>query len=201
MPSSVTLLHGALRMESYIAITKIRCVRSLIILSVCPSSRLSTLFVTYRDDWFGILHSWADSKKKSNLVLSVFKPGVNSVPWLGNLNMLGLADQPTASLPYKTLSLPVPVTDKKSYSSSAPSWLRQSTLQSDIQKLLRYGRKLPEKLNVFYKVSYPFSICPIHPLSSLSPSLSASLRLSPSLSVSLRLSLSLTHKKKHNHKK
>ena len=33
------------------------------------------------------------------------------------------------------------------------SWLRQASLQSDIQKLLRYGKKLPDKLNIFYKVS------------------------------------------------
>lgn len=41
-------------------------------------------------DWFGILYSWADSKKKSNLMLTVLEPGSNSVPWLGNFNYLGL---------------------------------------------------------------------------------------------------------------
>ena len=29
----------------------------------------------YREEWFGMLYSWADSKKKSNLMLSVFEPG------------------------------------------------------------------------------------------------------------------------------
>jgi hypothetical protein len=28
-----------------------------------------------RDDWYGMLSSWADNKKKSNLVLSLFEPG------------------------------------------------------------------------------------------------------------------------------
>lgn len=27
------------------------------------------------DNWFGLLYSWADSKKKSNLMLSIFEPG------------------------------------------------------------------------------------------------------------------------------
>ena len=28
-----------------------------------------------RENWFGILYSWADSKKKSSLMLSLFEPG------------------------------------------------------------------------------------------------------------------------------
>ena len=103
-----------------------------------------------------MLHSWADSRKKSNLVLSVFKPGVYSVPWLGSFTMLNSIPNQTEPIPgvvvQQLSGLPVPVTEKKSYSSTSPSWLRQTTLQSDVQKLLRYGRKLPDKLNVFYKV-------------------------------------------------
>ena len=109
-----------------------------------------------RDQWFGMLHSWADSRKKSNLLLSVFKPGLDSVPWLGSfklLNCMPSQTEPIRGVVVQQLpGLPVPVEGKKSYSSSSPSWLRQSTLQSDVQKLLRYGRKLPDKLNVFYKV-------------------------------------------------
>lgn len=41
-------------------------------------------------NWFGMLYSWADSKKKSNLMLSTFKYGVDSISWLGNLNHLGV---------------------------------------------------------------------------------------------------------------
>ena len=29
-----------------------------------------------RENWFGMIYSWADSKKKSNLMLSIFKPGM-----------------------------------------------------------------------------------------------------------------------------
>lgn len=47
-----------------------------------------------------MLHSWADSKKKSNLVLTTFCPGEN-ISWLGNMQKLG----PAAELdinPYQT---------------------------------------------------------------------------------------------------
>ena len=104
-----------------------------------------------------MLHSWADSRKKSNLVLSVFKPGLDSVPWLGDIRLL--SSLPTLQgydipgvVNQQPATLPVPIVDKKSYANSAHSWLRQATLQSDVQKLLRYGRKLPDKLNIFYKV-------------------------------------------------
>jgi len=115
-------------------------------------------YLLLRAEWFGMLHSWADSKKKSNLVLSVFKPGVDSVPWLGSFKMLNCLPTHTEPIPGHVVQqlpgLPVPVSDKKSYSSTSSSWLRQATLQADVQKLLRYGRKLPEKLNVFYKVCF-----------------------------------------------
>lgn len=42
----------------------------------------------HSDDWFGILQSWADSKKKSNLVLSIFEPAIK-LSWLGELTQLG----------------------------------------------------------------------------------------------------------------
>lgn len=41
-------------------------------------------------DWFGMLFSWSDSKKKSNLMLSTFKCGANSVAWLENFHMFGI---------------------------------------------------------------------------------------------------------------
>jgi len=44
------------------------------------------------EDWFGIVYSWADSKKKSNLMLTILEPGSSVVLWLGNLNRLGSLD-------------------------------------------------------------------------------------------------------------
>jgi len=35
--------------------------------------------VLCRQDWFGMMYSFADSKKKSNLMLSIFEPGVFDV--------------------------------------------------------------------------------------------------------------------------
>lgn len=98
-------------------------------------------------NWYGFIYSWADTKKKSNLMLTVLEPGNDVVPWLGNFRNLGPADK-SAEVP----SFPVRPADKRSYSQNAPSWIRQAGLQSDIQKILRHGRKLPEKTQNFYKV-------------------------------------------------
>lgn len=46
-------------------------------------------------DWYGVLFSWADSKKKSNLMLSLLEPGsLDAVPWLGDLNKLAINPAP-----------------------------------------------------------------------------------------------------------
>lgn len=64
IPSFCVLFHGALKVENVAALC------------------------TVGEDWFGVLYSWADSKKKSNLMLAVFEPGADAVPWLGDLNYL-----------------------------------------------------------------------------------------------------------------
>ena len=103
-------------------------------------------------DWYGFIYSYADTKKKSNLMLTIMEHGSNSVPWLGNLRNLGPVD---AKKQNEDISgFPVKPIDKKSYSQNAPSWIREVGLQSDIQKLLRHARKLPEKTQNFYKVFY-----------------------------------------------
>ncbi|KAJ8983060.1 hypothetical protein NQ317_013266 [Molorchus minor] len=104
-PSYCVLLHGALKVENMAAL------------------------VTLGENWFGFVYSWADSKKKSNLMLTILTPGSDAVPWLGDLNNLGAAD----SVSYRSM------------------WIRQAGLQSDIQKILRHARKLPEKTQQFYK--------------------------------------------------
>lgn len=50
-PSFCVLLHGALKVENMGALCKVG------------------------ENWYGLLYSWADSKKKSNLMLSLFEPG------------------------------------------------------------------------------------------------------------------------------
>ena len=81
-----------------------------------------------------MLYSWADSKKKSNLVLSVFSPGVE-IPWLGNLKRL----MPSAEMqdnPYKLEGnleespFPVETSRRRSYHSQASVvWVKGSGLQ------------------------------------------------------------------------
>ncbi|XP_068741564.1 integrator complex subunit 14-like [Montipora capricornis] len=134
IPCFCVLLHGSLKVEKMVAI------------------------VSLDSDWFGMLHSWADSKKKSNLVLTTFKPGEN-IPWLGNIQKLG----PAAELdinPYQsadndeaeTSPFPVMPSQRRSYNSQANVvWIKPSGLQSDVQKLLRYAKRLPEKQGQFYK--------------------------------------------------
>lgn len=101
-------------------------------------------------EWYGFIYSWADTKKKSNLMLTVLEPGLDVVPWLGNFSNLGPIDAAKGAI----ISFPVRPNEKRSYTQNAPSWIRQIGLQSDIQKILRHARKLPEKTQNFYKVRY-----------------------------------------------
>ncbi|XP_054278124.1 integrator complex subunit 14-like isoform X1 [Macrosteles quadrilineatus] len=123
-PSFCVLLHGALKVENMVALCQ-----------VAP-------------EWYGLLYSWADSKKKSNLMLTLLEPGNNPVPWLGDITQLGTAESDKLN-PEETF--PVKPTEKRSYSQSNVVWIRQAGLQSDIQKILRHARKLPEKTQHFYK--------------------------------------------------
>lgn len=103
-------------------------------------------------DWYGFIYSWADTKKKSNLMLTVLEHGTDVVPWLGNFRNLGHTDCVNVKNGEPN-SFPVKPAEKRSYSQNAPSWIRQVGLQSDIQKILRHARKLPEKTQNFYKVN------------------------------------------------
>lgn len=40
-------------------------------------------------NWFGVLFSWTDTKKRSNLMLIVLEPDKISVPWVGDFRYLG----------------------------------------------------------------------------------------------------------------
>lgn len=121
--SLCVLLHGAFKVENMAAL------------------------VLLNTNWFGFLYTCADSKKKSNLMLMVLKPGSDVIPWLGDLRLLTTNSDPAdkGSFPVKP--------DKRSYSQNFVSWIRSAGLQSDIQKVLRHAKKLPEKTQHFYKVS------------------------------------------------
>ncbi|RWS24283.1 hypothetical protein B4U80_00958 [Leptotrombidium deliense] len=123
-PSLCVLLHGSLKVEGMVAICKIG-----------------------EPDWYGMLYSWADNKKKFNLMLSAFHCGVEAISWLGNISMLGQA----------SLSLRIPqneinqIAEKKSYAQNCVVWIKQSNLQADVQKVVRFAKKLPDKTPNFYK--------------------------------------------------
>lgn len=128
-PSFCVLLHGALKVEN---------VAALVLLNT---------------NWYGFLYSWADTKKKSNLMLTVMMPGSTSIPWLGDLNNLGVPESNNGGSDMLAPPFPIKPTDKKSYSQNCVVWIKQTGLQSDIQKILRHARKLPEKTQQFYKVN------------------------------------------------
>lgn len=119
--SVCVLLHGALKVENMAAL------------------------VLLNQNWFGFLYSYADNKKKSNLMLMVLQPGTDIIPWLGEFRLLTTAQDPVnkTSFPIKP--------DKRSYSQNCVVWIKQAGLQADIQKVLRHAKKLPEKMQHFYK--------------------------------------------------
>ncbi|XP_030833071.1 integrator complex subunit 14 [Strongylocentrotus purpuratus] len=129
-PSFCVLLHGSLKINGMVALVQIT------------------------DDWYGILYSWADSKKKSNMMLSIFEPGSKAIPWLGKFTLLGPCsafDQNPYGEDDNKTPFPVMPDAKRSYAQNPVVWIKNSNLQSDVQKILRYARKLPDKTQVFYK--------------------------------------------------
>ncbi|XP_055917120.1 integrator complex subunit 14 [Eupeodes corollae] len=121
--SICVLLHGALKIENMAA---------LVLLS---------------DNWFGFIYTFADSKKKSNLMLNILPQGNNAIPWLGDLRQFGMVDD---LLMGESSCFPVK-SEKRSYSQNFVIWIKHSSLQSDIQKVLRHAKKIPEKTQHFYK--------------------------------------------------
>ncbi|XP_046461521.1 integrator complex subunit 14-like [Daphnia pulex] len=124
-PSFCVLLHGALKVENMGAICNVG------------------------EKWYGLLYSWADSKKKSNLMLSIFEPGTKCIPWLGDLSLLGSFSEATS--PGSFTTFPIKPNEKRSYAQSCVVWVQPGNLQADIQKILRHARKMPDKTQHFYK--------------------------------------------------
>ncbi|XP_064539475.1 integrator complex subunit 14 [Drosophila montana] len=117
------LLHGALKLENMAAL------------------------VLLGEKWYGFMYAYTDVKKKSNFMLNILPPGSNVIPWLGDLEFLGF---PEDLAPGETASFPVRA-ERRSYSQSSVVWIRQASLQSDVQKVLRHAKKMPDKTQHFYK--------------------------------------------------
>jgi len=123
-------------------------------------------------NWYGLLVSWADNKKKSNLMLIILEPGTNAIPWLGDIRNLILSPTELNKSGSKHLmqwlltivihillnitdvddTQPIKTPDKRSYNQSQLVWIKEAGLQADIQKILRQARKMPDKIPSFYKV-------------------------------------------------
>lgn len=133
-PSFCVLLHHALKQENMIAIC------------IIGKSEESN------EEWFGILHSHTDSKKKSSLMLSLLIPGSTPVLWLPNFKTLGSAmldeDLPQALRDRLSTSSRGPL---KSYSSNNVIWLDPESVQADVQKIIRHAKRSPDKAPHFYK--------------------------------------------------
>ena len=82
-PSLCVFLHGAMKVEGLCALVQ-----------VAESKELPHCI---QSNWFGLLFSCADTKKKSSLMLALLEPGDCPVPWLGNLRRLGPVDDLTAT--------------------------------------------------------------------------------------------------------
>lgn len=67
---------------------------------------------------------------------------------MGDLRYLGNIED---ALPGEIPQFPVKP-EKRSYSQNCVVWIKQAGLQSDIQKVLRHAKKLPDKTQQFYKV-------------------------------------------------
>jgi hypothetical protein len=134
-PSLCVLLHGSLKVEGMVAI--------------CTIGQVSSYEGNSSSRWFGILYSWADSKKKFNLMLSTLDFLNDSIPWLCPFEFLG----------HPEVSTKLPASEgadrrkgKRSYhSQSTVVWIRNASLQQDIQKIVRLAKRLPEKSSNFYK--------------------------------------------------
>ncbi|XP_049579752.1 integrator complex subunit 14 [Syngnathus scovelli] len=129
-PNFCVLLHGSLKVEGMVALVQLG------------------------PEWFGMLYSQADSKKKSNLMMSLFEPGTEPLPWLGKISHLGPISE-AAENPYgeddSKSPFPVQPPVKRSYAQNVTVWIKASGLQTDVQKILRNARKLPDKTPTFYK--------------------------------------------------
>ncbi|XP_028287522.1 integrator complex subunit 14 isoform X2 [Parambassis ranga] len=128
-PNFCVLLHGSLKVEGMVALVQLG------------------------QEWYGMLYSQADSKKKSNLMMSVFDPGPEPLPWLGKITHLGpisAAENPYGEDDSKS-PFPVQPQVKRSYAQNVTVWIKASGLQTDVQKILRNAKKLPDKTQTFYK--------------------------------------------------
>uniref|UniRef100_A0A8C4QVA3 Integrator complex subunit 14 n=1 Tax=Eptatretus burgeri TaxID=7764 RepID=A0A8C4QVA3_EPTBU len=139
-PSFCVLLHGSLKVEGMVALAQVG--RGLwksehterIITEQTKIGHKTRMHGEGRGrrSWYGMLFSQADSKKKSNLMLSLFEPGSEPLPWLHAVPQLGPVSDHKEN-PYgvddSQSPFPVPPPSKRSYAQILPVWIKPSGLQ------------------------------------------------------------------------
>ena len=134
-PSLCVFLHGAMKAEG-----------------LCALVQVAEANDAGNSNWFGLIFSYADTKKKSSLMLALLEPGDCPVPWMDNIRSLGPMDELTTTTSESSSHFPVKASSHRpSYSAAPVVWIKHASLHSDIQKILRHARKLPEKSLQFYK--------------------------------------------------
>ncbi|OTF71866.1 hypothetical protein BLA29_013610, partial [Euroglyphus maynei] len=91
--------------------------------------------------WYGILQSVTD-KKKSNLMLFTLYPGTNPVPWLSNLHSFSLSSEIMSA--ENSAKNNNNKSNLKKNSNLNP-WLQPQSVLNDVQKILRFIKKLPDR--------------------------------------------------------
>ena len=126
-PSLCVFLHGAMKAEGLCALVQVAEAQNV---------------GNSGSNWFGIIFSYADTKKKSTLMLALLEPGDTPVPWMDNLRSLGPMDELT-NTSEATNHFPVKASSHRpSYSSSPVVWIKHASLHSDIQVKLVQWRKM-----------------------------------------------------------
>ncbi len=91
--------------------------------------------------------------------------GTDMIPWLGKMHQLGPKDEyfsfmSTGNMTSSAIpTFPVKPSEKRSYGANPTVWLTADEgLYSDVQKLLRHAKKMPDKTAQFYKVCNTITI-------------------------------------------
>ncbi|XP_027204049.2 integrator complex subunit 14 [Dermatophagoides pteronyssinus] len=128
-PSFAVLLHGSFKIANMIAVCEI-----------CSQANNNN---NNQQQWYGILQSVTD-KKKSNLMLFTLYPGSNPIPWLSNFRNFSLSSS-DGNTTNSTNSNNNNSKNNLKKNSNLNPWLQPQSVFNDIQKVLRFLKKLPDR--------------------------------------------------------
>jgi len=106
------------------------------------------------NEWYGLLYfvnTSPPSTTGANLTLHCLAYGNETVPWLGCLASASFVPYTTGTVNDNLNGPGISSKQKPSYAANCTSWLQPYGLQSDVQKLVRYMKKLPDRHVPFYQ--------------------------------------------------